>query len=127
MEIYRDYDRFKSACNGFGELFTENRLQSGSLFCHPLIDGLIYVPCTPEEAKSHTADICRMSDMLLMSEDGENFVPFNINEARKIAAENDKVYLADMNCQGAFEAQSWMIDGKHDTLIISEDQWKRNW
>ncbi|MDE7294269.1 MAG: hypothetical protein K2N72_07580, partial [Oscillospiraceae bacterium] len=125
MEIYRDYNRFKSACNGFGELFTENRLQSGSLFCHPLIEGLIYVPCTPEETKSHSLDICRMSDMMLMSTDGEEFVPFNLIEARKIAEENEKVYLADMNGQGAFEAQSWMIDGKHDTLIISEEHMKK--
>ncbi len=125
MEIYRDYNRFKSACNGFGELFAENRLQSGSLFCHPLIEGLIYVPCTPEETKSHSLDICRMSDMMLMSADGEEFVPFNLNEARKIAEENEKVYLADMNGQGAFEALSWMIDGKHDTLIISEEHMKK--
>ncbi|MCM1578268.1 MAG: hypothetical protein NC078_05650 [Ruminococcus sp.] len=125
MEIYRDYNRFKSACSGFEELFNENRLHSGNLFCHPLIEGLIYVPCAPEETKSHSLDICRMSDMMLMSSDGEEFVPFNLAEARKIAEENECVYLADMNGQGAFEARSWMIDGKHDTLIISEEHMKK--
>ena len=63
--------------------------------------------------------------MLLMSADGEKFEPFKIAEARAIAAQNGKVYISDLLFSAAFEAEDWMIDGKHDTLIISEEHMKK--
>ena len=125
MEIFRDYSRFKAACTEFRAEFTDKYFTAGRLFCHPFLDGVIYVPCSQEEAKSNSVDICRMSDMLLMSADGDSFEPFKIAEARKIAAENGKVYIANLLFDGAFEAEDWMIDGKHDTLIISEEHMKK--
>ncbi|MBQ7784004.1 MAG: hypothetical protein IJ368_08555, partial [Oscillospiraceae bacterium] len=94
-------------------------------FCHPLVDGLIYAPCSPEEAKSNSPDICRMSDMLLMSVDGKEYLPFKIAEARKIAEENGSVYISNLLFKETFMALDWMIDGKHDTLIISEEHMKK--
>lgn len=125
VEIYSDYSRFKEACSNFKELFTDKRLTAGSLYCHPLIEGLLYVPCTPEEAKSNGIDICRMSDMLLMSADGESFVPFKFQEAQKIAEENGSVFISDITYSGAFEAKLWMVDRKHDTIIVSEEHMKK--
>ncbi|MCI7766702.1 MAG: hypothetical protein MSJ26_01800 [Oscillospiraceae bacterium] len=125
MEIFRDYGRFKASCSEFTAAFTDKYFNVGRLFCHPLLDGVIYIPCSKEEAKSNSTDICRMSDMLLMSEDGESFEPFKIADARKIAAENGKVIIASLLFDAAFEAEDWMIDGKHDTLIISEEHMKK--
>ncbi|MGN1090054.1 MAG: hypothetical protein ACI4Q6_06590, partial [Huintestinicola sp.] len=125
METYKDYGRFREACTNFKDAFTEKYFENGKLFCHPLIDGLIYAPCSPEEAKKNTPDICRMSDMLLMSSDGEDFVPFKIAEAREIAEENGSVFITDLLFTATFEALNWMIDGKHDTLIISEEHMKK--
>ncbi len=125
MEIYKDYDRFKTACEEFKSAFTEKYFETGKLFCHPLCDDLIYAPCTPEEAKTNGPEICRMGDMLLMSTDGKNFEPFKLADARKIAEENGSVYITDLLFQSAFEAQCWMIDGRHDTLIISEEHMKK--
>ncbi|MGN1102612.1 MAG: hypothetical protein ACI4RG_10505, partial [Huintestinicola sp.] len=75
MEIFRDYSRFKAACTEFRAEFTDKYFTAGRLFCHPFLDGVIYVPCSQEEAKSNSVDICRMSDMLLMSADGDSFEP----------------------------------------------------
>ncbi|MGN1106724.1 MAG: hypothetical protein ACI4RH_08745 [Huintestinicola sp.] len=125
MEIFRDYSRFKAACAEFRAVFADKYFTAGRLFCHPFLDGVIYVPCSQEEAKSNSVDICRMSDMLLMSADGEEFEPFKIAEARNIAAENGKVYIATLLFDGAFEAADWMIDGKHDTIIVNEEHMKK--
>ena len=125
MEKFRDYSRFKAACTEFRAEFTDRFFTNGRLFCHPFLDGVIYIPCTQEEAKNNGVDICRMSDMLLMSADGEEFEPFKIAEARKIAAENGAVYITTLLYNGAFEAADWMIDDKHDTLIISEEHMKK--
>ncbi|MCM1524830.1 MAG: zinc-ribbon domain-containing protein [Ruminococcus sp.] len=120
-----NYERFRESCTEFRNAFADRYFSAGGLYCHPLLDGVIYTPCTPEEAKSNRADICRMSDMLLMSEDGKEYVPFKIAEARKIAQENGSVYIANLLCEEAFMALDWMIDGKHDTLIISEEHMKK--
>ena len=66
-----NYNRFKESCEEFKSAFSDSFFSSGRLFCHPLLDGLIYTPCSPEEAKSNSMDICRMADMLLMSADGK--------------------------------------------------------
>ena len=125
VEKFRDYSRFKAACTEFRAEFADRFFTNGRLFCHPFLDGVIYIPCSQEEAKNNGVDICRMSDMLLMSADGEEFEPFKIAEARKIAAENGVVYITTLLYNGAFEAADWMIDGKHDTLIISEEHMKK--
>lgn len=121
-----NYERFRESCTEFRNAFADRFFkEGGGLYCHPLLDGVIYTPCTPEEAKSNRADICRMSDMLLMSEDGREYVPFKIAEARKIAQENGSVYIANLLYNEVFMALDWMIDGKHDTLIISEEHMKK--
>ncbi len=125
METFMDYNRFRTSCSEFKEKFTEKYFAAGKLFCHPLCDGLIYTPCTPEEAKANTPDICRMSDMLLMSTDGEEFVPFKLTQAREIAAENGFIFISDLLFTECFKAADWMIDGKHDTLIVSEEHMKK--
>ena len=125
VEIFKDYSRFKEECSGFRAAFADRFFTAGRLFCHPFLDGVIYAPCSQEEAKSNSTDICRMSDMLLMSADGVEFEPFKIAEARAIAAQNGKVYISNLLYGGAFEAADWMIDGKHDTLIISEEHMKK--
>lgn len=125
MEINKDYSRFKASCEEFKTSFNDRFFSTGSIFCHPLIDGVIYTPCTPEEARSNLAEACRMSDMLLMSEDGESFVPFKIAQAREIAAANGSVFIATLMGDTAFEALEWMIDGKHDTIIISEEHMRK--
>ena len=66
-----NYNRFKESCEEFKSAFSDSFFSSGRLFCHPLLDGVIYTPCSPEEAKSNSMDICRMADMLLMSADGK--------------------------------------------------------
>ena len=125
MEIFKDYSRFKEECSGFRAAFADRFFTAGRLFCHPFLDGVIYAPCSQEEAKSNSTDICRMSDMLLMSADGVEFEPFKIADARAIAAQNGKVYITNLLYGAAFEAADWMIDGKHDTLIISEEHMKK--
>ncbi|MBQ7784144.1 MAG: hypothetical protein IJ368_09260, partial [Oscillospiraceae bacterium] len=70
-----NYSRFKESCEEFKSTFADSCFSNGKLFCHPLVDGLIYAPCSPEEAKSNSPDICRMSDMLLMSVDGKEYLP----------------------------------------------------
>ncbi|MGN0642980.1 MAG: hypothetical protein ACI4JJ_07515 [Huintestinicola sp.] len=125
MEKYTDYSRFKESCTAFKHTFAEKYLQDGGLYCHPLSDGVILAPCSAEEAKSNGANICRMHDVMLMSEDGEEFVPFDIKKARDIASEFESVYLSNLMCESTFQAVEWMIDGKHDTVIISEEHMKK--
>ena len=120
-----NYNRFKESCEEFKSAFSDSFFSSGRLFCHPLLDGVIYTPCSPEEAKSNSMDICRMADMLLMSADGKEYLPFKIAEARKIAAENGTVYISNLLFKETFMAYDWMIDGKHDTLIISEEHMRK--
>ena len=49
-----NYNRFKESCEEFKSAFSDSFFSSGRLFCHPLLDGLIYTPCSPEEAKSNS-------------------------------------------------------------------------
>lgn len=102
-----NYNRFKESCEEFKSAFSDSFFSSGRLFCHPLLDGLIYTPCSPEEAKSNSMDICRMADMLLMSADGKEYLPFKIAEARKIAAENGTVYISNL----LLKRHSWLMTG----------------
>ena len=71
MESYNNYDDFKHECDSFAATFNDAVLPMGGLYCHPLLENVIYVPCTPEEQKSNGLDICRMRDMLVMSADGD--------------------------------------------------------
>ncbi|MBQ5330099.1 MAG: hypothetical protein J6F31_02480 [Oscillospiraceae bacterium] len=126
MESYNDYDRFKQNCNAFKDVFFDTYFQQNGIFCHPLLENMIYVPCSPEEQKSNGLNICRMRDMLIMSSNAEDFEPFEINKARQIAAENGFVYIADLVDPKAFKAADWMVDGKHDTVIVSEEDMRKN-
>ena len=125
MESYNIYDDFKHECEAFAEMFNDGYFSAGGLYCHPLLENVIYVPCTAEEQKSNGLDICRMRDMLVMSEDGEHFVPFEINKARAFAEANKFVYIATLLSKKAFKAADWMVDGKHDTVIVSVEEMKK--
>ena len=59
--------------------------------------------------------------LLLQSDIGIGWDTFNLQEARRIAAENGHVYLTDLLYEDAFFAENWMINGKNDTVVISED------
>ncbi len=127
MEIINDYGKFREHCTAFRDEFMEKYLPEGELFCHPLTKGLIYAPASDEEAKSNDATICRLSDMMLMSEDGETgWMPFNIAKAREIAASNEHIFLSDLLFKTTFIAHDWMIDGKHDQIIVSEQYMKEH-
>ncbi|MGN0695302.1 MAG: hypothetical protein ACI4J5_00895 [Oscillospiraceae bacterium] len=127
MEILNDYGKFREHCAAFKDVFMEKYLPEGELFCHPLTKGLIYAPASDDEAKSNDATICRLSDMMLMSEDGEtDWMPFNITKAREIAEANEHIFLSDLLFKTSFVAQDWMIDGKHDQMIVSEQYMKEH-
>ena len=64
--------------------------------------------------------------MLIMSMDAEKFEPFDINRARAIAEENGFIYIATLVDSQAFKAADWMVDGKHDTVIVSEEDMKKH-
>ncbi len=125
MRKTNDYSDFKQLCNGFKEIFTDRFFATEGLFCHPLVEGLIIAPCSEEEARSNGPDICRVSDMLLMSADGNEYVPFVLAEARKIAEDQGNVWISSVLYDIAFKSECWMIDGKHDTVIISEEHMKK--
>ena len=121
MEMINDYGRYRDNCSRFLQEYTEKYLPEGQLVCHPLIKDLIFAVCSDEEAKRNDATICRLSDMMLMSEDGENdWKPFKLAEAREIASVNEHIFLSDLLFTSTFIAHDWMIDGKHDQLIVSE-------
>ncbi|MBP3268582.1 MAG: hypothetical protein J6M07_09745, partial [Ruminococcus sp.] len=48
-----------------------------------------------------------------------------INKARDIAAANNYIYITDLLYKTAFKAADWMIDGKHDTVIVSVEDMKK--
>lgn len=121
MKTLTEYGQFKEHCTAFAEEFAESYLPEGQLLCHPLIKGLIFAPAEEEEAKKNGPDICRLYDFMLMSENGtDDWKPFNITEARRIASENEHIFLSDLMYETVFMAHDWMIDGKHDQVIVSE-------
>ena len=122
VDSYNDYSKFVQLCNQFADLFADAYFQKEALFCHPLKDGVIYVQCTDKEKNTHALDICKMADMLLMSRDGEAFLPFELEGARKIAEESHYVFLTSLLGGEAFKAADWMIDGKHDQYLGSNEE-----
>ncbi len=121
MEIYKQYDVFKEKCTNFSTDLENRCFKSAKLICHPTIRNEIIAVCSDEEARSNALHICRMSDMLLMSENNENWVAFNLAEARKITEQNGFIYLTDLFSESAFHVEDWMINGKNDTIVVSEE------
>ncbi len=121
MEITKLYDDFKENCLSFPQKFEEKFLSGEArLVAHPLVKGELISVCSDEEAHSNALCICRMSDMLIMSEDGESWSAFNLMEARSIAEQNGFIYISDLLAENAFVSEEWMINGKNDTIIVSE-------
>ncbi len=121
MEIFKQYDSFKEKCIEFPKIFEGKCFIDNKFICHPTAKNELIAVCSDEEAHTNAICICRMADMLLMSEDSENWVKFNLAEARKIAEQNGYIYLTDLFAENAFLAEEWMIDGKHDTVIVNEE------
>ncbi|MBQ5319402.1 MAG: hypothetical protein J6K17_09930 [Oscillospiraceae bacterium] len=121
MEIFKQYDSFKEKCIGFPKSFEAKCFTENKFICHPTAKNELIAVCSDEEAHTNAICICRMADMLLMSEDSENWTKFNLAEARKIAEQNGFIYLTDLFAENAFLAEEWMIDGKHDTIIVNEE------
>lgn len=121
MDIFKQYDVFKEKCVEFPEKFEEKYFTENKFICHPTAENELISVCSDEEAHTNAICICRMADMLLMSDDGEQWSTFNLAEARKIAEQNGYIYLSDLLGESAFLAEDWMIDGKHDTIIVNEE------
>ncbi len=121
MEIIKNYDTFKEKCTGFEEKIRNQYMQNNQIICHPTVENLIIIPCSAEEAKSNAINICRMADMLLMSEDVSSWQTFVIAEARKIADQNGYVFITDLCYESAFQSEDWMINGRNDTIVVSEE------
>ena len=49
-----------------------------------------------------------------------------IAKAREIAAANEHIFLSDLLFRTSFIAHDWMIDGKHDQMIVSEQYMKEH-
>ena len=121
MEIFKQYDSFKEKCIEFPKKFEAECFNENKFICHPTAENELIAVCSDEEAHTNAICICRMADMLLMSDDSENWTKFNLAEARKIAEQNGYIYLSDLFAENAFLAEEWMIDGKHDTIIVNEE------
>lgn len=121
MDIFKQYDIFKEKCIEFPKKFEEKYFASNKLICHPTAENELISVCSDEEARTNAICICRMGEMLLMSDDGEQWSTFNLAEARKIAEQNSYIYLTNLLAESAFMAEEWMIDGKHDTVIVNEE------
>ena len=121
MENINDYGVFRDKCASFSERYIEKYLSGDQLVCHPFVKDLIFAACDEEEAKRNDNTICRLRDMMLMSEDGESdWRPFKIEDARKIAEENEHLYISDLLFSERYLVHDWMIDGKHDQIVVSE-------
>lgn len=120
MDIFKQYDTFKEKCAEFPEKLEAKYFSSCRLICHPAAENVLISVCSEEEAHSNALCICRMADMLLMSEDGGEWSAFNLAEARRIAEQDGYVYITDLLAEDAFLAEDWMINGKNDTVIVSE-------
>ena len=121
MEVIYQYDKFREKCFSFAEKFESTCFANADLVCHPTCENEIITVCSDEEAKSNGLNICRLSDMLLMSDDNENWETFNLIQARQIAEENGFVYITDLLMESSFYAEDWMINGKNDTIVVSEE------
>lgn len=120
MDVFNQYDVFKEKCFAFADELESKCFSEAKFICHPTQKNELICRCSDEEAKSNGLNICRYSDMLLMSADNEEWQSFNITRAREIAAENGYVYLTDIMAENAFYAEDWMINGKNDTIVVSE-------
>lgn len=120
MDVFNQYDVFKEKCFAFADELESKCFDEAKFICHPTQKNELICRCSDEEAKSNGLNICRYSDMLLMSADNEEWQSFNITRAREIAAENGFVYLTDILAENAFYAEDWMINGKNDTIVVSE-------
>lgn len=120
MEIFKQYDVFKEKCADFPDKLEARCFGSCKLICHPAAENVLISLCSDEEAHSNAICICRMADMLLMSDDAEEWAPFNLAEARRVAEQNGYIYLTDLLAEDAFVSEDWMINGKNDTVIVSE-------
>lgn len=120
MDVFNQYDVFKEKCFAFADELENKCFSEAKFICHPTQKNELICRCSDEEAKSNGLNICRYSDMLLMSADNEEWQSFNITRAREIAAENGYVYLTDIIAENAFYAEDWMINGKNDTIVVSE-------
>ncbi len=120
MDVFNQYDIFKEKCFGFSSKFENTCFDNAKFICHPTVENEIISMCSEEEARSNGLNICRLSDMLLMSEDNESWKSFNLMEARSIAERNGFVFLTDLLLEDAFRAEDWMINGKNDTIVVSE-------
>lgn len=121
VDIFKQYDTFREKCIGFPAKFEKKYFSENKLICHPTANGTLISLCSDEEAHSNALCICRMSDMLLMSEDNESWDSFNLMEARKVAEQNGFIYLTDLFAEDAFLSEDWMINGKNDTVIVNEE------
>ncbi|MCM1024744.1 MAG: hypothetical protein NC395_11915 [Prevotella sp.] len=120
MDIFKQYDTFKEKCAEFPGKLAAKFSPSCRLICHPAAENVLISECSEEEAHSNALCICRMADMLLMSADGEEWSAFNLAEARRIAEQDGYIYITDLIAEDAFLAEDWMINGKNDTIIVSE-------
>lgn len=121
MEIFKQYDSFKEKCIEFPKKFEAQCFTDNKFICHPTAENELIAVCSDEEAHTNAICICRMADMLLMSDDNESWTKFNLAEARKISEQNGYIYITDLFAENAFWAENWMIDGKHDTIIVNEE------
>lgn len=122
MDIFKQYDKFKEKCMEFSDKFEEKYFSGESkLICHPFVKGELISLCSDEEAHSNAICICRMADMLLMSDNNEDWSAFNLMEARSIAEQNEFIYISDLLAEDAFLSEEWMINGKNDTIIVNEE------
>lgn len=120
MDVFNQYDVFKEKSSAFANELESKCFSTAKYICHPTQKNELICRCSDEEAKSNGLNICRYSDMLLMSADNDEWQSFNLTKAREIAAENGFVYLTDIFAENAFYAEDWMINGKNDTIVVSE-------
>ena len=73
MDIFKQYDVFKEKCVEFPEKFEEKYFTENKFICHPTAENELISVCSDEEAHTNAICICRMADMLLMSDDGEHY------------------------------------------------------
>lgn len=120
MEKFNQYDIFKEKCNDFPQKFNKRYFINARIICHPTIENELIAVCSEEEAKSNALHICRFADVMLMSANGEEWEAFNLIKARSVAEQNGAVFLTDLLFESAFISEEWMINGKNDTIIVSE-------
>jgi hypothetical protein len=125
MKTLPTYDEFKELCSSFPVRLGKLLPEDGGFFCHPVSMNLLITACTIAEKNTHAPEICRMADVMLMSEDNEHWQPFNLREARFTATQNGGVYITDILGEGSFYAEDWMINGQNDRIIVSIEHMER--